>query len=259
MKTFTVSNAKGGTGKTTSAVNLAGALAERGHRVLLVDMDPQGTATTWLLGNPDLGDRPARALEELAPELAIETTPWGIDVLGGNASLERAAKSLQTEAASDRNLATALDSLPEDRYDAVLVDTPPNPGVLTSNALIAADALIIPVEAKAIGLQGLATMIARARRLGRVLKRELPIAAILICRVDSRTAQSPRVANEIEQYARSSLPGVKAHRIRENVRLADAFEQREPITTLDGRATGALDYREVADDLAERLGLLRTV
>lgn len=254
MIRLAVVNHKGGTGKTTTAVNLSAALAELGRRVLLVDLDPQGSATRWLDPLPaegeaevNHGDLPYRVLEGSLPVVeAVEATGFGFDRLPGNASLRRAARALAGEPASDASLRGVLRGLPERRYDFVVIDCPPHEGFLSANALVAANALVIPVETRVLALQGLASLIAKIRRLGVRLERELPIAAILACRLDRRTSHAPWVAETIREYVGAEFPGVPVLSVRENVALSDAAAARVPVTVFRDRSAGAEDYRRVA-------------
>lgn len=262
MMRLAILNHKGGTGKTTTAVNLSAALAELGHRVLLVDLDPQGSATRWLdpvpaEGQPpvDHGDLPYRVLEGGAPLTeAVEATRFGFDRLPGNASLRRATQALAGEPASDAALRGALRSLPEGRYEWVVIDCPPHEGFLSANALVAADALVIPVETRVLALHGLASLLAKVRRLAARLERDLPIAAILACRLDRRTSHAPWVAETIRDYFASEFPDVPVLTVRENVALSDAAAAHEPVTTFRPRSSGAADYRELARRIGSRPG-----
>lgn len=259
MRRLAVVNHKGGTGKTTTAVNLSAALAELGRRVLLVDLDPQGSATRWLDPLPaegeaevDHGDLPYRVLEGSLPVMeAVSATGFGFDRLPGNASLRRAARALAGEPASDASLRGVLRGLPDGAYDFVVIDCPPHEGFLSANALVAADALVIPVETRVLALQGLASLIAKIRRLEARLERELPIAAILACRLDRRTGHAPWVAETIREYVGVEFPGVPVLTVRENVALSDAAAARVPVTVFRDRSAGAEDHRRVA----RRIGL----
>jgi chromosome partitioning protein len=260
VRRLAVVNHKGGTGKTTTAVNLSAALAELGKSVLLVDLDPQGSATRWLDPLPaegeaegeaevDHGDLPSRVLEGSLPVMeavdAVGATGFGFDRLPGNASLRRAARALAGEPASDASLRGVLRGLPQGRYDFVVIDCPPHEGFLSANALVAADALVIPVETRVLALQGLASLIAKIRRLGVRLERELPIAAILACRLDRRTSHAPWVAETIREYCEAEFPGVPVLTVRENVALSDAAAARMPVTVFRPGSAGAEDYRGV--------------
>jgi chromosome partitioning protein len=266
MIVLTVTNTKGGTGKTTSTVSLAGALAEAG-RVLVIDLDPQGSATRWLHG-PERGDggrevarqyqdRPLRVLTSDLPiaEAIVETDHAGIDLLPGNATLEQAARTLASEPGGDSALASLLrNDLDADRYHFVLIDTPPTTGTLSSSALLAADALLIPVEARHLGLEGLARILTTTQRLARRLNRDIPVAAVLVCRLDRRNQEAPMIASQVREFLAAQHPGVPVHELRENVRLSTAASAHIPITLFDARAAGAIDYRRVAADLVDRFG-----
>ncbi|MFW6012357.1 MAG: ParA family protein [bacterium] len=265
MKIVTITNHKGGTAKTTTAVSLAGALAEVGHPVLVIDLDPQGSATRWLHGptNNDAGrlvapqydDRPRRALTgeiDLADAI-IETEHDGIHLLPANATLEQAARELATEPGGDAILRALLSNgLDPQHYHYVLIDTPPAAGTLSSSALLAADLLVIPVEARHLALEGLARILTTIKRLALRLEREVPIAALLLCRLDRRNKDSPRIAEHVTDFVRQAQPGLPIHEIRENVTLSVAAAHHQPITSYDGRSTGAEDYRKVTRDLVKR-------
>ena len=255
-----VVNHKGGTGKTTTTVNLAATVADLGFRVLVVDLDPQASATRWLTPQgqiPDHGDKPFRVLEGTlaAPDAVLSTPHAGVDLLPANATLRQAARSLAGEPASDASLRTALRALPGGAYDLVLLDCPPHEGFLSANALLAATGLLIPVETRVLALEGLASMVATIRRLGARLDREIPIAAVLACRLDRRTAHAPWVAESIRAFLDDQFPGVPLVEIRENVALSDAAAAREPITHFRPRSTGAEDYRALAQLVATLLEL----
>lgn len=249
-----VVNHKGGVGKTTTTVSLAGALADLGHRVLVADLDPQASATRWLLPRdpaPDFSDRPFRVLEgSLSVSEATVPTPHGLDLLPANVSLHQAARTLAGELGWDACLRSALRRLPEGVYDVVLLDCPPHEGFLAANALLAATALLIPVETRVLALQGLASMVAKIRHLGARLDREISIAAVLACRLDRRTAHAPWVAQSVRAFLEDQFPDVPLLVIRENVALSDAAAAREPITRYRPRATGAEDYRALAGVVA---------
>jgi len=257
MKILTVANRKGGTAKTTTVVSLAGALAEAGHRVLVLDLDPQGSTTDWLAFGPgaplrDFGDRPFRVLDGQVPLAdAILTTRHGIDLLPANDSLQHAARSLAGEPGGDWVLHGALEGFERTARaegsapDVVLIDTPPQPGFLANAALLAAGALVIPIEARHLSLKALAKFFFRVQRLGRV-RQALPIAALAVCRLDRRTRQGPTVARQVRAFAAAHLPEVPVCDIRENVTLSEAAAAHQPITVHAPRATGAEDYRTLA-------------
>jgi chromosome partitioning protein len=256
MKILTIAGRKGGSAKTTTTVSLAGALAEAGRRVLVADLDPQGSATDWLAGRvgaplDDFGDRPARVLEGSLPvEDALVRTGHGIDLLPANGSLSVVARLLLGEADGQRSLLAALRQLPRSRYDFVLVDTPPEAGFLANAALVAADQIVIPAEARHLGLHGPVRVLARVQRMSRYGE-PVPIAAILVCRLDRRTNQGPDVAAQLRAFAAQEVPGVPLLDVREAVALSEAAAAHQPITVFAPRSRGAEDYRRVADLLLE--------
>lgn len=257
MKTFTIANRKGGTGKTTTVVSLAGALAEAGHRVLVIDLDPQGSATDWLATGPasplrDFGDRPYRVLDgDLGIHDALVATHHGIELLPANDSLQHGARSLAGEPGADWVLRGALDryqrssSAAAPAADFVLIDTPPQPGFLASAAMLAADGMILPIEARHMGLKGLAKILTQASRLARI-HQAVPVAALAVCRLDRRTRQGPAIARQVRAFAAAHLPGAPVLDVRENVTLSEAAAAHAPITTFAPRSAGAEDYRALA-------------
>ncbi len=243
MDVIAVTNQKGGSGKTTTAVNVAASLAERGRRVLLVDLDPQASASRWL-GADELDDRMLEVFEQDASltELAASTSLDRVDLIPASPNLidTRVAHTVDSHHALRR----ALKGLHE--YHEVLLDCPPALGHIVISALAAADRALIPVAAHAMELDGLAaiyrTIHAVTRRINPQLER-----VVLACRVDGRT----RLAREVVATLRARLPDdVLREVVRENVRLAEAPSHRQPITVYAPTSAGAEDYRAVAVALA---------
>lgn len=242
MRILAITNQKGGSGKTTTAVNLAAALGEKGRRVLLVDLDPQASATTWL-GVKDAG----RGIYDVftnnktIESITLNTSNNGVDVAPASAWLVGVEKALAGEVGTETLLKRAIGKLKN--YDYVILDCPPSLGLLTINALTAARELLIPVEAHVLALAGLAQLLETMEKVKERLNPTLAIAGILACRVDHRT----RHAQDIEEQLRKRFGRqVYAATIRENVRLAEAPSFGQAILQYDSKSSGAADYRALA-------------
>lgn len=250
-RTIAVTNQKGGSGKTTTAVNLAAALGEAGRRVLLVDLDPQASASAWL-GVPSAarGTFDVFAADAaLADVLTPETSAPGVALAPATAELVKAERTLAGDLDALGALRRALDGLPPGRFDVVLVDCPPAVAFLTPAALVACHELIVPVEARAMALQGLASLLQTVDRTRAAFNAALAVAGILACRVDARTNLSRDVVAALrERFG----PLVFTAAIRENVRLAEAPSYALPVTRYAPTSPGAEDYRAAAAELLTR-------
>ena len=247
MRTIAITNQKGGSGKTTTTVNLAAALGVKDRRVLVIDLDPQASASQWL-GVRDAGrelldvfisDRPL--VDALRPTASV-----GVELVASSAWLVGAEKALAGEVGAETILRHKLADLPAGRWDYVLLDCPPSLGALTVNALSAAAEVIVTVEAHVMALSGLAQLLQTTQVVQQRLNPELTVSGILACRVDTRT----RHAREIVEQLRARFDGLVFDTvIRENVRLAEAPSFSLPILQYDRRCTGAWDYRALAKEL----------
>ncbi|HNQ34662.1 MAG TPA: ParA family protein [bacterium] len=243
---YSVSNQKGGVGKTTTSLCLGAALAEQGRRVLLVDFDPQAGLTTSLGFNPDEFERTVYDLLLNGDTLkidqviqAVRTT--GLDLVPANLDLAGAEGELIGEIGWDRTLKELLVPI-QDRYDFILIDCPPSLGVLTTNALIAADRVIIPVQSEYLALKGLKQLndiIAKVKRKANNRLR----ARILRTMHDTRTLHSREV---VEELAKVFPEEVYRTVIKRTVRFADAALAGQSILSYAGRSEGAQAYRDLA-------------
>ena len=248
-----VINQKGGSGKTTTTVNLGAALAELGKRVLLIDLDPQYSTTQWLAAH-----QTGRGVFDLFAEpetthLASLVQPTGtanLSLVGSSAWLIGAEKALSTEPGAETILRQKLAALEPDRFDYVLIDCPPTLGVLTVNALTAVTEVLVPVECHVMGLQGLAQILQTVDRVKKRLNPDLRIGGILACRLDQRTNHGPEIVAKL----RGRFPETYRAVIRENVRLAECPSMGEPILAYAPTCTGAEDYRELAKEVIAQEG-----
>ena len=198
MRTFAIANQKGGSGKTTTSVNLAAALGELGRRVLVVDLDPQYSATSWF-GIKNAGKEVLGIFSDNGDpaELLREAAAPGVDLIPSSSWLVGAEKILAGEVGAETILRRNLERLPPDRWDYLLIDCPPTLGVLTINALTAVEELLVPVEAHVMALSGLAQLLQTVEIVQERLNAKLKISGILACRVDARTRHAREVVEQL--------------------------------------------------------------
>lgn len=247
MRIVAVSNQKGGVGKTSTAVNLAAAMGERGRRVLVIDLDAQSNASTWL-GIRDAGRGLLEVLTQggALNQIIRPSTVPGVDCAPSSAWLLGVERTLAGEVGAELILRRRLADVPRDRWDIVLIDTPPNLGLLTLNALAATGEALIPLEPRALALEGLAMML---KTLGAVKERLNPA---LTWRVLITRATRTRHAREVEERLRARLgAGVLRTRIRENTRLSEAPSFAQSIMEYDPASHGTEDHRALADEFLE--------
>jgi chromosome partitioning protein len=252
MRTFAIANQKGGSGKTTTSVSLAAALGELGRRVLVVDLDPQHSATDWF-GAKNAGKEVLGIFSDNGSpaELIREGAAPGVDLIPSSSWLVGAEKILAGEVGAETILRRNLERLPQDRWDYLLIDCPPTLGVLTINALAAVDELLVPVEAHVMALSGLAQLLRTVEIVKERLNANLKISGILACRVDARTRHAREVVEELRERQ-----GLLVYQtvIRENVRLAECPSFGQPINLYDPKSAGAVDYRGLAQEIIRQEG-----
>ncbi len=245
-------NQKGGVGKTTSTINLGAALTEYGRRVLLVDFDPQGALSVGLGVQPHQLDRTIYdVLMESSVSLddvLLKTNVPGMDLVPSNIDLSAAEVQLVNEVAREQTLARALTpALPD--YDLVLIDCQPSLGLLTVNALTAADEVVIPLECEFFSLRGVALLIDTIEKVRERLNPRLHIAGILATMYDSRTVHGREVfARVVEAFGDTVFDTV----ITRTVRFPETTVAGEPITTWAPSSSGALQYRALAKEVLAR-------
>jgi chromosome partitioning protein len=248
MQIITLGNNKGGSGKTTTTVNLAAAFAELGLRVLVVDLDPQGSATEWLGGcESSIGLVEFSAGGIRISELAVTSTVPGVDLVPTSPGLVPPSE----ESGNKIGLAIVrgFARLP-DYWDLILVDTPPTLGYLSLAPLAASDRIVIPVEAHALALPGVASVIASIERARRRVNPHLDLLGIVACRVNPT-----KHTREVIGLLRSRFGDVVLeHSVRESIQVAEAPGLQLPITLYAPKSPVAEDYRVVAAELLDRLG-----
>jgi chromosome partitioning protein len=249
-----VANQKGGVGKTTTTVSVAAALASMDARVLVVDLDPQGNATTGLGLRAEEGDPSTYGV--LVDDLSIGdallgTEVDGLDVLPSSLDLAGAEVELVPAFSRELRLRRALEPV-QDRYDVIFIDCPPSLGLLTINALVAADQVLVPIQCEYYALEGLGQLMRTVRLVGDNLNRDLELGGVVLTMYDGRTNLSQQVVDEVRDYFGDRAYGAIIPR---TVRLSEAPSFGQPITVFDPSSRGARAYERLAREMGERLGL----
>jgi chromosome partitioning protein len=255
-RVIAVANQKGGVGKTTTAVNLAASLAAAEKRVLLVDIDPQGNASSGLghqqaeAGEPSVYDLLVGQPDLNIAEVVRKTELEHLDLIPANGDLAGAEIELVPVTDRERQLRGPVRTLAE-QYDYVLIDTPPSLGLLTLNALCAADAVLVPLQCEYYALEGLSALQRTIQLVADNLNPGLDIEGIVLCMVDSRQNLTEQVASEVRAHFQGK---VFATSIPRNVRLSEAPSFGKPILLYDVASKGAKSYLDLARELLARDG-----
>ena len=239
-------------GKTTTAINLAAALSERGKRVLLCDFDPQGNATSGFGVDP-------RSLETSVYDLIVSEDPdtksgivqtkW-VDIIGANVNLAGAELDLIAMDHREARLKLVLDKV-KDEYDYVFIDCPPSLGLLTLNCLCAADSFLVPLQCEYYALEGLSQLMTTVRMVKKNMNPTLSLEGVLLTMFDGRTNLSIQVVEEVKKH----FPGeVFSSVVPRNVRLSEAPSHGKPITEYDRMCRGAEAYLSLADEILAKNG-----
>ncbi|MFP3727319.1 AAA family ATPase [Priestia filamentosa] len=247
-KIIAVANQKGGVGKTTTAVNLGACLAAQNHQVLLVDSDPQGNATSGV--GIEKGDVEQCIYDVLTEDVEPRQVvyPTGVEnlhILPATIQLAGAEIELVSTISREVRLKRALDTIKE-HYDYIVIDCPPSLGLLTINALTAADSVLIPVQCEYYALEGLSQLLNTVRLVQKHLNKALKIEGVLLTMLDARTNLGLQVTEEVKKYFRDK---VYQTIIPRNVRLSEAPSHGAPIILYDHKSRGAEVYMELAKEV----------
>lgn len=251
MKTFAIANQKGGVGKTTTAVNLSAALTEYGKKVLLVDIDPQGNATSGLgIEKSDLEKSIYDVLidDENINEVVHETSNMNLDIIPANISLAGAEIELVSAMSRELRLKKAFDKLSKS-YDYCIIDCPPSLSLLTINAFTASDGILIPVQAEYYALEGLSQLINTIDLVKRHLNTGLVIEGVLLTMLDARTNLGSQVSEEVREHFKDQVYDTV---ILRNIRLGEAPSYGQPISVYDPKSQGAENYSKLAKEVIAR-------
>ena len=245
-RVISIANQKGGVGKTTTAVNLSACLAQKGKRVLLIDTDPQGNATSGLGIESHTEKSVYNVLVDDMDikETILSTMIKKLEICPANINLAGAEIELVSMVSRENRLKDAVDTI-RDEYDYILIDCPPSLGLITLNAFTASDSVLVPIQCEYYALEGLGQLINTIKLVQKHLNPDLVIEGVILTMFDARTNLSTQVSREVEKYF-----GNKVFQtiIPRNIRLSEAPSHGLPITLYDNESKGAETYKKLANE-----------
>ncbi len=250
-KIIAVANQKGGVGKTTSAINLACALGEKGKKVLLVDVDPQGNTTSGLGINKKEHSVSTYNLligNEMIERVLVHTKFKNLDLLPSNISMAGVEIELVEMEERTYRLKQAVAHI-KDSYDYIFIDCPPSLGLITLNAFTAANTLLVPIQCEYYALEGLSQLMATVRQVKRMYNPDLDMEGVLLTMYDSRLNLTLQVVSEVKKYFPDKVYKTVIPR---NVRLSEAPSYGEPIQVYDSSSKGAVAYNDLAKEFLRK-------
>lgn len=250
-KIVSFSNQKGGVGKTTTCVNMAAYIAAEGKKVLLIDIDPQGNATTGMgFSKSSLKKSVYNVLidDEPVSDNILKTEVETLDLLPSNIDLAGAEVELVYKQRREKILKTALEEV-KDRYDYIFIDCPPSLGLLTINSLAAADSVIIPIQSEYYALEGLSQLMNSITLVKQHLNSALEVDGVVLTMYDSRSLIAKQIADEIRKFFTKSVFEIVVPR---NVRLVEASSYGKPIMLHDPKCAGARAYKALTQEYLDR-------
>ena len=246
-KVISIANQKGGVGKTTTAVNLSACVAQKGKKVLLIDIDPQGNATSGLGVKAEADKSIYNVLvEDLDMKDTIKQTMIKkLFVCPANINLAGAEIELVSMVSRENRLKDAIEEIRDD-YDYIFIDCPPSLGLITLNSFTASDSVLVPIQCEYYALEGLGQLINTIKLVQKHLNKDLEIEGVILTMFDSRTNLSTEVASEVEKYFGNKVFQTVIPR---NIRLSEAPSHGVPISIYDPNSKGAEKYKKLAKEL----------
>lgn len=247
-----ITNQKGGVGKTTTALNISSALSFMGKSTLLVDTDPQGHSTISCVKNPSQYKKSLYDIlinnNEKIEDVIINSTIPGLNIVISKISMAKLEPSLLGEIDGHFRLKDVLDSIKK-KYDYIIIDTPPTLGIITLNSLVAADAILIPIQSSYLSLEGTDDLLETIEKVKKVANPKLQIIGILITLHDKRTNIAKDAANRIKKvFGRKVFKTI----ISKSVKLEESPAYKESVFTFAPKSVGAFQYRKVAEEIIKR-------